>query len=187
MGYEPRGNAESDGGQAENHPRHRLNDPAQRLDLYHSVDHQPDAPLIIWVHGGAWRSGTKSDVPIADLLNCGFAIVSVDYRLTPQAPFPALVHDIKAAIRFLLSRAVEYGVDAQRFFFAGASAGGHLAALAGVSAGVEDLEEDGQSKTSGSSAVAAIVSLEAEDSYQNRSKPSHKVLDILGHDLTNSR
>jgi acetyl esterase/lipase len=133
-------------------------DPAQRLDLHQPADRQSNAPLIIWVHGGAWRSGSKSDVPIAGLLKHGFVIASVDYRLTPQAPFPAQVHDIKAAMRFLRSRAVEYGVDAQRFFIAGSSAGGHLAALVGVSAGVSELEGSDQSNTSDSSSVAAIVS-----------------------------
>jgi hypothetical protein len=57
-------------------------------------------PLIVYVHGGAWRAGSKSDVPIAKLLDQGFAIASVDYRLSTQAVFPAQIHDIKAAIRF---------------------------------------------------------------------------------------
>lgn len=141
-------------------------DPAQRLDLYRPADLPSGAPLIIWVHGGAWRSGSKSDVPIASLLQDGFAIASVDYRLTPQAPFPAQVHDIKAAIRFLRSRAVEYGVDPQRFFIAGASAGGHLAALIGVSNGVSELEGVDLSMPNASSAVAAIVSFYGASNLQ---------------------
>jgi acetyl esterase/lipase len=141
-------------------------DPAHRLDLHYPADRAPDAPLIIWVHGGAWRSGSKSDVPIAGLLNRGFVIASVDYRLTPQAPFPAQVHDIKAAIRFLRSQATEYGVDKQRFFIAGSSAGGHLAALVGVSSGVRELEGADQSTTNETSAVAAIVSFYGASNLQ---------------------
>jgi len=141
-------------------------DPAQRLDLYHPTKRQSNAPLIIWVHGGAWRSGTKSDVPIVSLLQHGFAIASIDYRLTPQAPFPAQVHDIKAAIRFLRSRASEYGVDPQRFIIAGSSAGGHLAALVGVSSGVSELAGTDPSNANESSAVAAIVSFYGASNLQ---------------------
>lgn len=124
------------------------------LDLY-----QPDtaaAPLIVWVHGGAWRSGSKDDVPIAPLTEAGFAIASVDYRLSPVAPFPAQVYDIKAAVRFLRKHADDYRLDPARFAIAGASAGGHLAALVGVSYGHRQLEGD-VGTTSGSSQVQAIV------------------------------
>jgi acetyl esterase/lipase len=117
-----------------------------------------DWPLIVWVHGGAWRSGSKNDVPIASLTKRGFAIASVDYRLSPQARFPAQVHDIKAAIRFLRAHAEEYRLDPTRFVIAGASAGGHLAALVGVSAGVEDLEGDVGDYRSTDASVQAIVS-----------------------------
>jgi acetyl esterase/lipase len=149
-------------------------DPAHRLDLYHPTKRQGDTPLIIWVHGGAWRSGTKGDVPIIGMLEHGFAIASVEYRLTPQAAFPAQVHDIKAAIRFLRSRATEYGVDAKRFFIAGSSAGGHLAALVGVSTGVTELEGAESLGNVESSAVAAIVSFYGASNLQtilNQSTP----------------
>ncbi len=71
------------------------------LDLYQPSRPNGVSPLIIWVHGGAWRSGSKSDVPILGLLEHGFAIASVEYRLSPKAPFPAQVHDIQAAIHVL--------------------------------------------------------------------------------------
>ena len=77
----------------------RLGDKSLMLDL--QLPKQPNPPLIVYVHGGAWRAGSKSDVPIAPLLEHGFAIASVDYRLSTEALFPAQVHDIKAAIRFL--------------------------------------------------------------------------------------
>lgn len=127
------------------------------LDLYLPVDAR-QAPLIVWVHGGAWRSGSKKDVPIESLVKGGFAIASVDYRLTPVAPFPANVHDLKAAIRFLRSKAGDYQLDVKRVAIAGASAGGHLAALMGVSNGHPELEGNVGDRQKVSSDVQAIVS-----------------------------
>src|SRR3954469_17183864 len=71
-----------------------------RLDLHLPIGkmHQP---LIIWVHGGAWKSGSKLDMPLGKLVEHGFAVASVDYRLSTQAKFPAQIHDLKAGIRFL--------------------------------------------------------------------------------------
>lgn len=104
------------------------------LDIYlPKLSDGETAPLVIWIHGGAWRSGSKSKVPITGWLDEGFAIASVDYRLSPEARFPAQVHDIKAAIRFLRHNADKYRFDESKFIVAGASAGGHLAALVGVS------------------------------------------------------
>src|SRR5688500_3435019 len=61
---------------------------------------KPQSPLMVWVHGGAWRSRSRKDVPIMTLVNGGYAVASVDYRLSTEAKFPAQIHDIKAAIRF---------------------------------------------------------------------------------------
>ena len=128
------------------------------LDLYlpEAVDHPP---LVVWVHGGAWRRGSKASMRIPGLLEHGFAIASVSHRLSPVAKFPAQVHDIKAAIRFL--RAEEnrkkYGYDAKQIVIAGASAGGHLAALVGVTNGTKELEGDVGEHDGESSDVAAIV------------------------------
>lgn len=96
-------------------------------------------PLLVWVHGGAWRSGTKAQVPPIFVQN-GFATASLDFRQSTDARFPANVHDIKAAIRFLRARAQEYGYRTDRIAIAGSSSGGHLAALVGVTNGVKDLE-----------------------------------------------
>ena len=72
----------------------------QRLDIYLPRNPGPH-PLIVWVHGGAWRAGSKQDMPLGGLIAQGFAVASVDYRLSTVAPMPAQMHDIKAAIRFL--------------------------------------------------------------------------------------
>jgi acetyl esterase/lipase len=127
------------------------------LDIYHPSKPTKAAPLIVWVHGGAWRAGSRTRVPVTELTKHGFAIASVDYQLSPVARFPAQVHDIKAAIRFLRQNAAKYGFDADRFVVAGNSAGGHLAALVGVTNEHAELEGTvGEAKAS--SQVQAIVS-----------------------------
>jgi len=130
---------------------------ALQLDLYLPVETQK--PLIVWVHGGGWRAGTRAEAPIKKLVNDGYAVASVDYRLSPVAPFPAQIHDIKAAIRFLRAKASEYGYDAKRIAITGSSAGGHLAALVGVSNGVPELEGKVGAALEQSSDVQAIISL----------------------------
>jgi acetyl esterase/lipase len=134
----------------------RIGGAALALDL-HLPDGVARPKLIVWVHGGAWRSGSRESMPLANLVEQGYAVASVDYRLTPVAPFPAQAHDIKAAIRFLRAKQAELGVDASRIAIAGDSAGGHLAALVGVSGGVAELEGDVGEHRDQSSAVQAIV------------------------------
>ena len=130
----------------------------QRLDLFLPGKSGPH-PLIVYVHGGAWRGGSKKDQPLGKLVAQGFAVASVDYRLSTVAPFPAQMHDIKAAIRFLRAKAGEYGLDVKRFAIAGSSAGGHLAALAGVTGGNAELEGSLGAHRDQSSRVQAIISL----------------------------
>src|SRR5688572_771422 len=75
----------------------RIGERSLKLDLYIPAQRQK-SPLIVWVHGGAWRSGTKSEMPLPDLVKAGWPAASVEYRLSPEAKFPAQIHDIKAAI-----------------------------------------------------------------------------------------
>lgn len=126
------------------------------LDL-HMPQHVRDSPLVVWVHGGAWRSGSKRDMPLSQLVRAGYSVASVDYRLSPVAPFPAQVHDIKAAIRFLRSLSSRYGYRVDRIAIAGASAGGHLAALVGTTNRHADLEGTVGDCLDQSSEVQAIV------------------------------
>jgi len=128
-----------------------------KLDLY-LPDDVERPPLVVWVHGGAWRAGSKERMPVGGLLDHGFAIASVGYRLSPVAKFPAQVHDINAAIRFLRAKADDYGYSARRPCIAGASAGGHLAALVGVTNGHADLEGSVGEHADESSDVAATAS-----------------------------
>ncbi len=128
-----------------------------KLDLY-----QPDGPaagVVVWVHGGAWRSGTRESVDVKGLTALGWAVASVDYRLSTEAKFPAQIHDIKAAIRHLRAQARTFGLPANRFVIAGSSAGAHLAALVGVSNGQPELEGTVGGDLKTSSDVQAIVDL----------------------------
>ncbi|MCA9239421.1 MAG: alpha/beta hydrolase [Planctomycetales bacterium] len=113
--------------------------------------------LLVWVHGGAWRSGSKDDPPLKGLSDSGYTVASVDYRLSPAAEFPAQVHDIKAAIRFLRAISPRYGYRTEKIAIAGASAGGHLAALVGVSNRHPELEGTIGEHPEQSSAVQAVV------------------------------
>lgn len=128
------------------------------LDL-HFPTKVTNAPLVVWVHGGAWRSGSKKDMPLTELVDAGYTVASVDYRLSPVARFPAQVHDIKAAIRFLRSLSARYGYRSERIAIAGSSAGGHLAALVGASNGNKELEGTVGDHREFSSDVHAIVDL----------------------------
>ena len=142
----------------------RVGDVSLKLDLY--LPKQSDAPLVVYVHGGAWRGGSKSDVPIVKLLDHGIAIASVDYRLSTQAPFPAQIHDIKAAIRFLRARSEQFHINTKRIAIIGSSAGGHLAALVGVTNGNKELEGSVGEHLDQSSTVQCIVSLYGASNLQ---------------------
>jgi acetyl esterase/lipase len=113
-------------------------------------------PLLVWVHGGAWRSGSKSSVPLAFVDN-GFATASLDFRQSTDARFPAQVHDIKAAIRFLRAKAQQFGYRTDRIAIGGSSSGGHLAALVGVTNGNKELEGTVGDYLQQSSSVNAIL------------------------------
>ena len=125
------------------------------LDLYVPAGAAKPA-LLVWVHGGAWRSGTKAKPPMAFVEN-GIAMASLDFRQSTDARFPAAVHDIKAAIRFLRAKASEYGYRADRIAICGSSSGGHLAALVGVSNGHKELEGAVGGHLNQSSDVSAII------------------------------
>ena len=127
-----------------------------KLDLYLPAN-SSNPMLLVWIHGGAWRGGSKDLVPKFFVEN-GIATASIDFRPSTAGKFPAAVHDIKAAIRFLRAKASEYGYKADRIGIAGASSGGHLAALVGVSNKHPDLEGTVGEHLKESSTVHAIIS-----------------------------
>ena len=118
-----------------------VNGHSLRLDLYLPAAPAEDpVPLVLWVHGGAWRAGDKSPTYAPETLGETYAVASVNYRLTDEALFPAQIHDVKAAVRWLRAHAQRFGLDPDRFGAWGSSAGGHLVALLGVSCGDADLD-----------------------------------------------
>lgn len=112
--------------------------PPQKLDLY--VPAKPTGPLLVWIHGGGWRGGSKANPPGLPLVEKGITVASVEYRFSQVAIFPAQIEDCKAAIRWLRAHASEYGYDPKRIGVWGASAGGHLVALLGVTGQVKDFD-----------------------------------------------
>jgi len=134
----------------------RVGDISLKLDLYVPVKVK-SPPLVVWVHGGAWRGGSKNNPSVLSLTERGYAVASVDYRLSPVAQFPAQIHDVKAAIRYLRANAKEHGIYAEQIAISGGSAGGHLAALVGVTNGVKELEGEIGRHRDQSSDVQAIV------------------------------
>jgi acetyl esterase/lipase len=113
--------------------------PRQVLDLYLPRAARP-LPLIVWIHGGAFRMGDKADRIPVEMLNQGYAIASLNYRLSQHALFPAQIEDCKAAVRWLRAHAASYGLDPARFASWGESAGGHLAAMLGTAGHERSLE-----------------------------------------------
>ncbi|TAE55915.1 MAG: alpha/beta hydrolase [Bacteroidetes bacterium] len=134
--------------------------PAQKLDVYLPETGEGPFPVIVSIHGGAFLGGDKADgqlIPMLKGLERGYAVVSVNYRLSGEAKFPAQIQDVKAAIRWLRAHAQEYKLDSARIAVWGGSAGGHLSAMAGTSGGVAALEDLSQGNPGVSSRVQAVV------------------------------
>lgn len=114
--------------------------PRQKLDLYlPAKSHQP---LLVYIHGGGWRGGSKSHVTGLDqIVAQGFAVASIEYRFSQDAVFPAQIEDCKSAIRWLRAHAADYGYDPSRIAAFGESAGGHLTALLATTGSVRDFDK----------------------------------------------
>ncbi|MDG2381507.1 MAG: alpha/beta hydrolase [Pirellulaceae bacterium] len=156
-----------------------------RLDLY-VPDAELPVPIIVWVHGGAWRQGSKrlSKARVREVVKHGYALASVEYRLSQEALFPAQIQDCKAAIRWLRAHARQYGLDPDRIGVWGSSAGGHLVALLGTSDGVKSLEVAGDHLDQSSRVQAVCDWFGPTDFLQmNAHAP---VPNRLDHDAANS-
>ncbi len=125
-------------------------------DLYLPAHTESPVPVVIWLHGGGWRFGDRHLAP--DLTQfahrSSLAVVSIDYRLSDEATFPAPVLDVKTAVRWVKSVASDFGFDASRIGLWGSSAGGHLAACAALSREDEFLTDEYRDC---SSSVQAVV------------------------------
>lgn len=132
-----------------------VNDQTLRLDLYRPKNGKGLLPIVVWIHSGGWSRGRKENCPAVMLVQDGFAVASIEYRLTNAAPFPAQIEDCKAAVRWLRANATKYNLDPRHIGVWGHSAGGHLAALLGTSGGVPELEGKGENLNE-SSRVQAV-------------------------------
>ncbi len=135
-----------------------------KMDIWLPRQASAPVPLVLWVHGGAFQLGDRRELPptfapdsVFRLLNeAGMACATVDYRHSLEAPFPAQLHDLKAAVRYLREFADVLNVDPARFGAWGESAGGHLVAMLGLTADREDLH-GGLGAQGHSSGVSAVV------------------------------
>jgi len=133
---------------------------SQKLDIYWPDKFDGPYPVIVSIHGGGYCTGDKlgSDALVAwEGLKRGYAVVSVNYRLSSEATFPAQINDVKAAIRFIKAHADEYDLNTQKIAVWGASAGGTLSALAGASTDVKELTDLSLGNPDQSERVQAVV------------------------------
>jgi acetyl esterase/lipase len=117
---------------------------AQKLDIYLPVTAEKPLPVIVSIHGGAFMAGDKRDGQLNPMLggiSKGYAVISVNYRLSGEAIFPAQIQDIKAAIRWIRANAKKYNLNPDMIAVWGGSAGGYLASLAGTTANIKELED----------------------------------------------
>jgi len=127
----------------------RVGDRELLLDLYLPPKGPAQLPVIVWVHGGGWRSGSKGSAGRArPMLNRGYAVVDVGYRLSGEAIFPAQLEDCKAAVRWVRANAAKYSLDPDRIGAWGSSAGGHLVAFLGTAGDVREFDTKANSEYS---------------------------------------
>lgn len=115
---------------------------SQTMDIYQPLGVAKPTPVVIWIHGGSWLSGSKDGCPATFLVSAGFTTVSINYRLSSEAPFPAQILDCKMAILYLRKNAKQLNIDPSRIGVWGASAGGHLAAMLGTTGDSSSWDKD---------------------------------------------
>ncbi len=131
----------------------------QRLDLYlPEGEVEGGHPVIIWIHGGGWTTGNKSQCLALPFLRQGFAVASINYRLSQHAPWPAQIEDCHLAVSWLRAQAERFNLDPERFGAFGASAGGHLSVLLGTTSG-PPTGADAELPTRGKPAVQAVCNV----------------------------
>jgi acetyl esterase/lipase len=132
------------------------------MDIYKPSAGGSPVPAVLYIHGGAWIRGTKSSdldlIDIQALVQAGFAVAALDYRLSPEHRFPAQIEDVKCAVRYLRSHAAAWSIDPDRIGAAGGSAGGHLAAMLGLMGDGDGFEGVGGWENT-SSAVQAVCDM----------------------------
>lgn len=164
-----------------------VNNQGLKLDLYQPKKPK-GSPLVVWIHGGGWRKGTKERCYIDWLPEHGYTVASISYRYSSVAKFPAQIHDCKGAVRWLRANAEKYGYNPKKIFIAGSSAGGHLTALMATTSENKELEGTVGGNLKFSSVIqGAIVYYGATDFIlRSKTQPSRAnakgsvVYDLLG-------
>jgi len=150
----------------------------QKLDLYLPKQRAAGKalPVVVFIHGGGWRAGDKSSgaANVSRFVASGeYAGVSVGYRLTNEAQWPAQIHDCKAAIRWIRGNAKELNLDPDKIAVWGTSAGGHLVSMLGTSGDVKELEGTLGAFTSQSSRVTCVLNFYGPENFVTMvTKPS---------------
>lgn len=164
-----------------------VNNQGLKLDLYQPKKPK-GSPLVVWIHGGGWRKGTKERCYIDWLPEHGYTVASISYRYSSVAKFPAQIHDCKGAVRWLRANAEKYGYNPKKIFIAGSSAGGHLTALMATTSENKELEGTVGGNLKFSSVIqGAVVYYGATDFIlRSKTQPSRAnakgsvVYDLLG-------
>ncbi|MCW5937403.1 MAG: alpha/beta hydrolase [Fimbriimonadaceae bacterium] len=129
------------------------------MDIYKPKgEAEEEIPMVVVIHGGTWMAGKRQDMAAIcqAIAREGMAAATVDYRLAPNSRWPAMIEDCQAAVRFLRAKADDYGLDTDAFGSCGASAGGHLALLLGLT---DTWEQDPADNPDQSSRVGAVFNL----------------------------
>ncbi len=136
----------------------RVEDKSLKLDIYRPKKKEKPLPAIVFIHGGSWKGGDKEQLKLyaVRFAERGYITVSISYRLSQEASFPAAVHDAKCAVRWVRANAEKYGIDPNMIGVSGNSAGGHLAMMIGFSSDVKELEGKG-GNGDGSSKVQVVI------------------------------
>ena len=137
-----------------------------KLDLYKPREKLGNLPAIVCIHGGGWAKGGRKNYTLVAqaLATHGYVAVTISYRLSGEAVFPAAIMDCKAAVRFLRAHAQTLGINSDKIGAIGSSAGGHLAALLATSYGVQGLEGNG-GYSAFSSQIQAVVPMGAQTDF----------------------
>ena len=160
----------------------------QKLDLYLPEKAEGVLPVIVWIHGGGWKAGNKDHCPAVSFVAKGYAVASINYRLSQHAKFPAKIEDCKAAIRWLRAHAKDYQFDVEHIGVWGASAGGHLVALLGTTGADKDLEGK-EGNLEQSSKVQAVVDWFGPTDFQKLTSTgaNSPVAELLGGPIQDNK
>lgn len=148
------------------------NDRKQMMDIYLQNDNDEPAPLIVHIHGGAFKGGSKGGVMsnCDSLYQAGYVIADLNYRLSGDSVFPAAIYDCKAAIRFLKLNCENYGIDSSRIGLIGESAGGYLVTMLGTTEGLSEFEGLHLGSTGTRASVQAVFNLYGPTDFMEMDK-----------------